>query len=71
RSGRAVNPYRAPVVFDVFESTGEYLGRVDTPEGFSLSPRPVFRGDTAWATVRDQYDVQRLHRFRMEAITTD
>lgn len=71
RLDRAVNPYRAPVRFDVFESTGEFLGQVSTPDGFSLSPRPVFRGDTVWATVRDEYDVQRLHRFRMEAITTD
>jgi hypothetical protein len=71
RLGRAVNPYRAPVVFDVFEANGEYLGRVSTPEGFSLRPRPVFRGDTVWATVRDEYDVQRLHRFRLEALTAD
>ena len=71
RLGNAVNPYRAPVRFDVFEPTGEYLGQVSTPEGFSLRPRPVFRGDTVWAIVRDEYDVQRLHRFRMEAITTD
>jgi hypothetical protein len=71
RLGRAVNPYRTPVRFDVFETTGDYLGQVDTPEGFSLSPRPVFRGDTVWATVRDEYDVQRLHRFRLEAVGTD
>ena len=71
RLGRAVNPYRAPVLFDVFEPTGEYLGQVSTPEGFSLRPKPIFRGDNVWATVRDEYDVQRLHRFRMEAITTD
>lgn len=71
RLGSAVNPYREPVRFDVFEPSGEYLGRVDTPEGFSLRPRPVFRGDTVWATVRDEYDVQRLHRFRLEAITVD
>ena len=71
RLGSAVNPYREPVRFDVFEATGEYLGRVSTPEGFALRPHPVFRGDTVWATVRDEYDVQRLQRFRLEAITTD
>lgn len=72
RLGRAVNPFREPVLFDVFESTGEYLGRVSAPDGFAARwPPPVFRGDTVWAIVRDEYDVQRLQRFRMEAITTD
>jgi hypothetical protein len=71
RLGRTVNPYREPVAFEVFEPTGEFMGRVETPDGFSLSPRPVFRGDTVWAIVRDEYDVQRLNRFRMEAITAD
>jgi hypothetical protein len=71
RLGYSVNPYREPVRFDVFEPTGEYLGQVSTPTGFSLRPRPVFRGDTVWAVIRDEYDVQRLHRFRLEAITTE
>ena len=72
RLGRPVNPFREPVRFDVFESTGEYLGRVSAPDGFSARwPPPVFRGDTVWAVVRDEYDVQRLQRFRMEAITAD
>jgi hypothetical protein len=72
RLGRSIVPFREPVRFDVFESTGEYLGRVSATDGFSARwPQPVFRGDTVWAIVRDEYDVQRLHRFRMEAITTD
>lgn len=72
RLGRPVNPFREPVRFEVFESTGEYLGRVSAPDGFSANwPPPVFRGDTVWAVVRDEYDVQRLQRFRMEAITAD
>lgn len=69
RLDRPVNPYREPVRFDVFEPTGEYLGQVSTPQGFSLYPRPVFRGDTAWGVVRDEFDVQRLHRFRLEPVT--
>ncbi len=67
RLDRPVNPYREPVRFDVFEVTGEYLGQVATPDGFSLYPRPVFRGDMVWGVVRDEYDVQRLHRFRLES----
>ena len=68
RLGRPVNPFREPVAFDVFEATGEYLGRVSTPDGFALYPRPVFRGDSVWGVVRDEFDVQRLHRFRLEPV---
>ena len=66
RADRVVNPYRTPVVFDVFEPTGEYLGRVETPEGFRTYPRPVIRDRTVWAVVADELDVVRLHRFRVE-----
>ena len=66
-----VNPFREPVRFDVFEVSGEYLGRVSTPEGFALYPRPVFRGDTVWGVVRDEFDVQRLHRFRLEPTASE
>lgn len=72
RLGRSVVPFREPVRFDVFEADGRYLGRVEGPDGFSARwPPPVFRGDTVWAIVRDEYDVQRLHRFRLEPISAD
>ncbi len=57
--------FREPVVFDVFSPGGEYLRRVRAPTGFSTSPRPVFRGDTVWATERDSLGVQRLVRYRV------
>ncbi|MFW6088310.1 MAG: hypothetical protein ACODAB_01070, partial [Gemmatimonadota bacterium] len=63
RLERPVNPYRSPVVFDVFEPTGEYLGRVSTPDGFTTYPQPVIRDRTVWAVVTDDLDVARLHRF--------
>lgn len=63
RLERPVNPFRSPVVFDVFEPTGEYLGRVTAPEGFQTYPRPVIRDRTVWAVVTDDLDVARLHRF--------
>ncbi|MFW6083942.1 MAG: hypothetical protein ACODAA_01900 [Gemmatimonadota bacterium] len=66
RTERPVNPYRPPVVFDVFEPTGEYLGRVETPDGFRLYPRPVIRDRTVWAVVTDELDVPRLHRFAVQ-----
>jgi len=66
RLERPVNPYREPTVFEVFEPTGEYLGRVTTPDGFALYPRPVIRDMKVWGVVRDELDVARLHRFRVE-----
>ncbi len=66
RLDRLVNPYREPVVFDVFEPTGEYLGRVETPTGFAIYPRPVIRNMTVWGVIKDELDVARLHRFRLE-----
>lgn len=71
RLDRPVNPYREPVVFEVFEPTGEYLGRVETPEGFALYPRPVIRDMTVWGVVKDELDVARLHRFRVEFDSED
>jgi hypothetical protein len=55
-----------PTVFDVFEPDGRYLGSIRAPKGFSSSPEPVFRGDYVWAVVRDELDVQRVTRFRIE-----
>ncbi len=66
RLERPVNPYREPVVFDVFEPSGEYLGRIKTPDGFTLYPRPVMRDMTVWGVVMDELDVARLHRFRVQ-----
>lgn len=54
-----------PVAFDVFEPTGEYLGMVTAPDGFSPYPAPVIRGDTVWAIVRDDLDVPYIVRFHI------
>ncbi|MEP7324486.1 MAG: hypothetical protein ABI836_00935 [Gemmatimonadota bacterium] len=55
-----------PVVFDVFEPDGRYLGAVTTPTGFLVSPEPVFRGDTVWAAVEDTDGVRYVRRFELE-----
>ena len=52
-------------MFDVFESDGTFLGTVDVPRGFSTYPTPIFDGDNVWATVRDDFDVQQIVRFRI------
>jgi hypothetical protein len=55
-----------PVVFDVYEADGTYLGPVSAPEGFWVYPTPVFDGDRVWAVMRDELDVQRVVRFRVQ-----
>jgi hypothetical protein len=65
RSGRPVMRYRAPVVYDVYEPDGSYLGVVQTPSEFRTSPEPVARGDYLWGVVRDELDVPSIVRFRI------
>lgn len=57
--------WREPVVWDVFEPDGTYLGPVHAPQGLRTSPEPVFRGDHVWAVVTDALDVEYVTRFRI------
>jgi hypothetical protein len=59
--------FREPVVFDVFEDDGRYLGRVEAPGDLGTFPRPVMRGEHVWAVVRDQLGVQSVVRYRLES----
>jgi hypothetical protein len=54
-----------PVVFDVFEPDGRYLGQVRAPEGFQMSPRPVLGESRVWAVVEDELGVQTIVRFAL------
>jgi hypothetical protein len=54
-----------PVVFDVFEADGRYIGQVRAPRGFSMNPQPIARGDHVWAVFRDELDVNYVARFRI------
>ncbi len=59
-----------PMVFDVFEPTGRYLGRVRFPDGVGdtlLGPKIGFaiQGDTVWAVSYDQDDVPIVKRYRI------
>lgn len=58
--------WREPLLFDVFDEDGRYLGPVRPPEGFSPYPQPVATRDWVLATVRDELDVQRVVLFRVE-----
>jgi hypothetical protein len=51
-----------PVLFDVFEPDGRYLGEARGPEGMRTWPEPLFRGDTAWAAVEAADGVMQVKR---------
>jgi hypothetical protein len=57
-----VRRWREPVVYDVFESDGSYVGRVQMP------PRSTWRaarGDRVWAVTLDSLDLEHITRFRL------
>jgi len=54
-----------PVVYDVFEPDGRYLGEVRAPDGFKQYPEPVFRGDTVWAGFEDPGGVLFVKRYQI------
>lgn len=58
--------WREPWLFDVFDEQGRYLGAVRAPDGFRTYPRPIFTRDLVLGTMRDEYDVQSVVRFRVE-----
>jgi hypothetical protein len=62
----AAQTWVEPVAFDVFQPDGGYLGFVRAPPGMQLYPRPVARGDTVWAVVEDELEVQRIVRLILQ-----
>ena len=54
-----------PVVWDLFEEDGTYLGQVRAPEGLRTQPEPVFANEHVWAVTTDELDVQYVTRFRI------
>lgn len=53
----------------VFDPDGVYLGAVEIPDGMQLvSVLPAFRGDTMWAVVTDELDIQHVVRYRIERV---
>lgn len=58
--------WKEPVAFDVFQTDGTYLGRVNAPSGLATYPRPFLRNDTVWAVTRDSLDVERVVRYHVQ-----
>lgn len=59
-----------PMVFDVYEMTGRYLGRVRFPDGIARSARPEMRyamqGDIVWAVLHDRDEIPTVKRYRIQ-----
>jgi hypothetical protein len=52
-----------PVVFDVFAVTGEFLGTVRLPARATFA---AARDDKLWLVQRDELDVPRVVRYRVQ-----
>jgi hypothetical protein len=57
--------WREAISFDVFQSDGTYLGRVDAPAEFSMYPIPVFNETGAWTVTYDDLGVPRVTQFEL------
>jgi len=57
--------WREPIVFDVFQEDGTYLGAVRAPDGLRPYPEPIFTRGWVLATVRDELDVQTVVKYRV------
>lgn len=51
-----------PVVYDLFEPDGEYLGPLQLPPRTTITPAP---GDEIWGIVRGDFDEPHVVRFRL------
>ena len=58
--------WREPILFDVFDDDGSYLGAVRAPDGLSRYPQPVFTREWVLGIVLDEFDVQTVVRFRVD-----
>lgn len=65
-ASEAESTWREPIVFDVFEPGGRYLGQVHAPSGFRTLPQPVIRGDMVWAVVAEPGELPNVVRFRID-----
>ncbi len=52
-----------PIVFEVYERDGTYLGEVETDIELATRPAPEFVGDFGWGVVADELGLERVVRF--------
>lgn len=66
RDDRARSFVREPLMFDVYESDGRFLGQVHAPDVLRLRPFPVFDGELVWGIITDNEGVDYVARFHVE-----
>ena len=54
--------WRQPLVYDVFDPSGRFVGRVAAPPKTRFS---AMRGDRIWGVTRDSLDVEQVVRYRV------
>ncbi len=57
---------REGLALDVFDPTGRYLGRIESPVPIATRPAPVVRGDAMYAVTESELDVPFVVRLRIE-----
>jgi hypothetical protein len=58
-------PWREPILYDVFDADGRFLGTLLMPPRFTWSGA---RGDRVWGVIRDELDVEYVTVFQIEGI---
>ena len=53
------------LIIDAFDAEGRFLGEVEVPRGFGLSPRPLIRGEAVWARFQDEAGIPMVKRYRL------
>ena len=70
REIEAERRWREPIVFDVFEAAGQFVGRIRFPDDGATPgfPHPGYaiRGDTVWSAVHDSDGVPSIKRYRVK-----
>ena len=59
--------WRQPLVADVFDEEGGFLGPVPLPDGMVLHVRPYIRGDTVVALLEDTEGTPFVKRYRLRS----
>lgn len=66
---RLTDPAADTTVYDIFSREGRYAETVSFPFGIDRWIPPVVHGDTVWAVVTDEVDVQYVVRARLRTAT--
>ena len=57
--------WRDATIIDAFDAEGMFLGEVEVPAGFGISPRPLIRGTEVWARFQNESGTPMVKRYRL------